>query len=178
MSTAKTYVLDANVFIEAKRRYYAFDLCPGFWEALLWHQAQGNLGSIDRVKAELRRGGDDLSSWANDVMPGVCFASTTDQSVIDRFGEAVRWVQAQRQFLPEAKAKFAESADGWLIAYAKETGKTLVTQEVAAKEARKKVPIPNVCEAFGVAYLDTFTMLNDLQVRFVWQPLTTEPTAT
>jgi hypothetical protein len=25
-----TYVLDANVFIEAARRYYAFDLAPPF----------------------------------------------------------------------------------------------------------------------------------------------------
>jgi len=25
------YILDANVFIEAYKRYYAFDLCPGFW---------------------------------------------------------------------------------------------------------------------------------------------------
>jgi hypothetical protein len=26
------YVVDANVLIEAKNRYYAFDLAPGFWE--------------------------------------------------------------------------------------------------------------------------------------------------
>ncbi|MBF0147506.1 MAG: DUF4411 family protein [Magnetococcales bacterium] len=26
------YLLDSNVFIEAKNRYYAFDICPGFWE--------------------------------------------------------------------------------------------------------------------------------------------------
>ncbi len=26
------YLFDANVFIEAKNRYYAFDICPGFWE--------------------------------------------------------------------------------------------------------------------------------------------------
>ncbi len=25
------YLLDANVFIEAKNLYYAFDICPGFW---------------------------------------------------------------------------------------------------------------------------------------------------
>jgi hypothetical protein len=26
------YVLDANVFIEAARRYYAFDLATRFWD--------------------------------------------------------------------------------------------------------------------------------------------------
>ncbi|PMD04330.1 DUF4411 family protein, partial [Brevibacterium paucivorans] len=25
------YLLDANVLIEAKNRYYAFDIAPGFW---------------------------------------------------------------------------------------------------------------------------------------------------
>ena len=28
------YLLDTNVFIEAKNRYYSFDLAPGFWEWL------------------------------------------------------------------------------------------------------------------------------------------------
>ncbi len=26
------YLLDANVFIDAKNRYYGFDFCPGFWD--------------------------------------------------------------------------------------------------------------------------------------------------
>lgn len=28
------YLLDANVFIEAKRRHYGFDFCPAFWDWL------------------------------------------------------------------------------------------------------------------------------------------------
>jgi hypothetical protein len=168
MSTSPTYVLDANVFIEAKRRYYALDLCPGFWDALLWHQVQGAIGSIDRVRAELLRGGDDLTDWVERTMPAVCFASTDSQDVVDRFGEIVAWVQAQPQFLPAAKAESARSADAWLIAYAKVTGRILVTHEVLAPGAQKNVPMPNVCEAFGVPYLDTFEMLRSLQTRFTW----------
>ena len=45
-----TYVLDANVFIEAARRYYAFDLAPKFWESLVLHAADGRIQSIDRIK--------------------------------------------------------------------------------------------------------------------------------
>jgi hypothetical protein len=170
MSASHTYVLDANSFIEAKRRYYAFDLCPGFWEALLWHHERGAIGSIDRVKTELQRGGDDLTKWVETVMPTVCFASTDSPPVIDCFRDVMSWVQAQPQFLPEAKAEFAGSADAWLVAYAKVTGRVLVTQEVLNKEVRRKVPIPNVCEAFGVRYLDTFEMLRSLQAQFTWQP--------
>lgn len=28
------FLLDANVFIEAYRRYYSFDIAPSFWELL------------------------------------------------------------------------------------------------------------------------------------------------
>lgn len=74
MSVQRVYILDANAFIEAKRRYYAFDLCPGFWDALMWHQARDEVRSIDRVKKELERGGDDLTEWASSKMPENCFA--------------------------------------------------------------------------------------------------------
>ena len=49
------YVLDANVFIEAAHRYYAFDLAPRFWESLEHHAANGRVRSIDRVRQELER---------------------------------------------------------------------------------------------------------------------------
>ena len=29
------YILDANVFIEAKNRRYGLDFCPAFWEWLI-----------------------------------------------------------------------------------------------------------------------------------------------
>lgn len=44
------YVLDANVFIEAARRYYAFDLAPKFWDSLIEQVDCGVIESIDRVK--------------------------------------------------------------------------------------------------------------------------------
>lgn len=31
MTASCAFVLDANVFIEAHRRYYAFDIAPFFW---------------------------------------------------------------------------------------------------------------------------------------------------
>lgn len=52
-----TFVLDANIFIEAHRRYYGLDLCPGFWESLRHFARRGRLLSIDRVYRELEDGG-------------------------------------------------------------------------------------------------------------------------
>lgn len=49
-----TYVLDTNIFIQAKNEYYAFDICPGFWAALKGQIATGAAVSVDRVFDELR----------------------------------------------------------------------------------------------------------------------------
>jgi len=159
------YVLDANVFIEAARRYYAFDIAPPFWESLLHHAANGRLQSIDRVKYELERGKDELATWATEQFNDA-FASTDEEDVLESYSEVMSWVQAQDQFSDAAKADFASGADGWLVAYAKSKEHIVVTHEQPAPDVRRKVPIPNVCEAFSVSYIDTFEMLRQLGVRF------------
>jgi hypothetical protein len=35
------YLVDADVLIEAKDRYYAFAFCPGFWDWLLSKRLPG-----------------------------------------------------------------------------------------------------------------------------------------
>ena len=47
------YLLDANVFIEAAKRYYAFDIAPSFWRELGCKAQEGMVLSIDRVNAEI-----------------------------------------------------------------------------------------------------------------------------
>ena len=165
MTDGPKYVLDANVFIQAARRYYAFDLAPRFWDSLIQHAANGQIESIDRVLWELDRGKDDLATWVNNDLNDA-FASTDEADVIQAFGEIMAWVQAQSQFSEAAKADFASGADGWLVAYARGQGCLVVTHEVLNPVARRKVPIPNVCQAFGVPYIDTFEMLRRLGVRF------------
>lgn len=170
MSARPRYLLDASVLVEAKRRYYRFGLCPGFWECLAWHHKQGVIDSLDKIKSEIEEGKDDLSQWAKRGCPAGFFVATTDPKVAEWYGKIVAWVQSQTRYLPQAKSKFAADADGWLIAYARQNGFTVVTQEVPAPESRKEVKIPDVCEAFGVLYLDTFDMLEKLKTKFTWRP--------
>lgn len=54
------------------------------------------------------------------------------------------------------------------MAYASVMGHVLVTQETLRPEVRNRVPIPNVCEAFGVDVASTFEMLKALNVQFTW----------
>ncbi len=50
MARRARYLVDASVLMEAHRRYYRFAVCPGFWDALIWHHKQGTISSIDRKK--------------------------------------------------------------------------------------------------------------------------------
>ena len=60
-SNSGKYVLDANAFIQAKRKFYGLDFCPGYWATLIWHQQQGRLCSIDDVQDEILRQVYDLA---------------------------------------------------------------------------------------------------------------------
>lgn len=164
MSTPCLYVLDANVFIEAARRYYAFDLAPGFWHAVADYAAKGRVRSIDRVEQELMRGNDELAEWAMGEFHN-WFAPTDQGNVIDAYRKIMIWLQHQQQYSNSAIADFASGADGWLIAYAKVNRCIVVTHERYDSSVRRKVPIPNVCMAFSVSTIDTFAMLRALGVR-------------
>ncbi len=159
------YVLDANVLMEAARRYYAFDLAPKFWDSLKALATTGRICSIDRIQRELVRGRDELATWVGQHF-NHAFASTDEAAVIDQFDHVMNWVQAQSRFMAAAKAEFASSPDGWLVAYAKAKGCVVVTHEVPAPEAKAKVKIPDVCRAVTVSFVDTFEMLRRLGVRF------------
>ena len=165
-----SFVLDANIFIEAHRRYYAQDLCPGFWECLTYHCHERRVFSIDRVRDEVLISQDQLSEWVKQA-PDNLFVSSAEKSVIDAFTEMMNWVQGNSQFRPEAKEEFARAADGWVVAYARVHDAVVVTHEVFNADVRKRVPIPNVCRQFDVAYRDTFAMLRELEVRFEWTRL-------
>jgi hypothetical protein len=43
------YLVDADVFIQAKNLHYGLDFCPAFWEWLVNRNAAGHVFSIERV---------------------------------------------------------------------------------------------------------------------------------
>lgn len=160
----RRFVLDANVLITAYRSYYAFDLCPGFWEFIKNGHEEGRIFSTQRVMAELGKG-DALEQWVKDELPDSFFLDDTTTEVAADFAPMMAWVTA-KDFLPAAKGKFASDADGWLIATAKHNGYWVVTHEARREGAKARVPMPNVCEEFGVSYCDTFEMLRELKCQF------------
>jgi Domain of unknown function (DUF4411) len=165
-----THVLDTNVFVQAHRAYYPFDVCPGFWDCLEFHGLSSRIVSIDRVLKEIKDGNDELKTWASKHSLRRFFAPTGEEVVVARYREIVRWVEGNAQFTREAKSEFADEPDGWVIAFAKAHGLTVATLEVSEPNSKKRVKIPDVCIEFGILYENTFDLLRSLGARFVWTP--------
>lgn len=156
------YLLDANVFIEAKNRYYAFDLAPGFWEWLDSDARNGKIGSIEQVKNELTQGTDELAQWVRSRSDAFL---PVDEEVTPKLMELSAWATAGN-FTQAAVAEFLSVADYYLVAYAAAHGHTVVTHEEPQAAARRRVLIPNACLALGISYCNTFTMLRNRAVKF------------
>lgn len=152
------YLVDANVLIEAKNRYYAFDIAPGFWVWLDRAHGHDVVCSIAEVRDELLEGDDDLSQWAQ---ANAAFFRGIDQGTQRHFTDLTTWAYS-RSFTQAALAQFtSDNADYLLIAYAREHQYVVVTHEQSHPDARRRVLIPDACTAMGVSTVDTFQMLRE-----------------
>ena len=158
-----SYLLDANVFIQAKNLHYGLDFCPAFWEWLVDNHAAGKVASIDKVGDEIAAGDDELSDWARDRGNGLF--TKTDAPVAAKFGVVSTWITGQ-QYEPAAINTFLQVADFYLIAHALARGQTVVTHEVPANSA-KRIKIPNVCIGLNVLFMTPYEMLRRERARFV-----------
>ncbi|MNF38725.1 hypothetical protein D3C85_752260 [compost metagenome] len=160
------HLLDANTLIEAKNRYYGMTICPGYWSWLLLQNQALELASIVSVKDELTKGRDELAEWAKDNAG--LFHDISDDGTQAAFGQvAAAIAELADKMKVGALEEFLGGADPWLIAKAMSTSATVVTHEVLNREVKRKFIIPNVCEMFGVPYMNTFELLNKLEARFV-----------
>ncbi len=164
----RTYVPDTNVLVAAYHHYYAPDICPGFWASLSHHIDSGGLLIIDRVFDEIVSPAE-LVEWVEQAT-NCSFPTTATQPVADTYRQLIDWAQDNPQFTDAARVEFAGSADGWLAAYAMANGAVVVTNEVSAPEARRKVPLPDLCRQFDIQCINTFEMLRGLGVQFEWSP--------
>jgi hypothetical protein len=158
------YILDSDVFIGAKDRYYRYDICPGFWHWLDAANAAGTLMSIQAVRKELLGRGDWLSNWCKPRK--AMFVDTKDGATYDSLGILATWVHDS--YGPAYQSKFFASADFVLVGYAHAYGHTVVTHEVPKN--CHDVKIPNACKQMAVPVINPFQMLADEEVKFDLRP--------
>lgn len=157
------YLLDSDVFIQAKNLHYGMDFCPAFWDWLIRKNAEGSVFSIEKVGDELTAGGDELTDWAE--QRGASFFLKPDAALLPALGKVSAWVMGQR-YDPAAVNTFLQVADYYLVAHALAHGFTVVTHEKAAPSVRI-IKIPNPCIALGVKVMTPFEMLRHERAKFV-----------
>lgn len=160
------YLLDANVFIQAKNLQYGFDFCPAFWDWLEQKNTTGAVVSIVQVGDELRAGEDELAEWAR--AKGGNFFLQPDTQTLAAAANVGGWAAGQG-YEPVAVNTFLQVADYWLVAYAVAHGHTIVTHEVPSNSPRK-IKIPNACVSLGIRFMNPYQMLRHERARFVLGP--------
>lgn len=158
------YLLDSDVFIQAKNMHYGFDIVPAWWD---WLQAAHEAGRVFTVQAcrdEVIAGADELAEWMAarpstfTLKPGVA-----DQLALRRVAQ---WAEDAEQYRPGAVSSFLAAGDYFLVSQALSHGYTVVTHETPAPQAQKRIKIPDACEALGVSWLPPWRMLRAERVQF------------
>lgn len=157
------YLLDSDVFIQAKNLHYGFDFCPAFWDWIDDRARAQVVLSIDKVRDELIAGADDLATWAQ--QRGEDFFVKPDAAVLASLRTTSMWANGAG-YEPAAVSIFLQAADYYLVAHAHAAHQVVVTHEVPSASTRK-IKIPDACIGLGVKCVSPFDMLRIERARFV-----------
>jgi len=161
-----SYLLDSDVFIQAKNLHYGLDFCPAFWDWLIASNTYGLVFSTEKVGDEIEAGADELSDWA--ANRGDVFFLKPDSAILPALGRVSAWATSQ-SYEPAAVNTFLQVADFYLVAHALAHGQTVVTHEIASAST-KKIKIPNACIGLGIKCMTPFEMLRHERARFILAP--------
>lgn len=157
------YLLDTNIFIQAKNLHYGFDFCPAFWDWLIKNNKLGKVFSIEKVGDEINAGDDELANWAKEM--GANFFLPPDDKVAKQFALVSNWA-ANQKYDPSAVNAFLQIADYYLLCHALGHNYTVVTHETPSNSL-KRIKIPSACIGLKVKFMSPYEMLRHEQARFV-----------
>lgn len=157
------YLFDTNIFVESKKNL-PMDIWPTFWTKMIGLINSGNIHSIDKVKDEIDKGGDELTDWIRKNASHGFFLKP-DMSVMRKMAETIAWAQNNPVgFTQAAISDYVNVADSYLVATAAAKGMILVTYEKSNPQRRSRVMIPDACNAIGVRACDLNTAFRELGI--------------
>jgi predicted nucleic acid-binding protein len=167
------YCLDTSVYTQAYRSYYAFDIAPPFWRALITLAENEITTSPIAVYDELMIGKekDELKYWAKDHRK-ILFVEP-DSKVNEAYRQVVEFANNRYRDQHQIR-EFLKGADPWVVAHAKAHSLIVVTME-GFKQAENvdkvtgrfigKIKIPNMCDHFGIKSIPTYELLRTLKIE-------------
>ncbi|MHB8132022.1 MAG: DUF4411 family protein [Mobilitalea sp.] len=149
------YVFDSNIFINLQRRH-PNDIFGSLWVKLEELIGGGIIISSTEVFDEITVGDDDLVDWAkkkkNAFLPSNEQVQKTVRDILTRYEKLI------------LGGKKTNGADPFVVALAIVYSCIVVTEEI--KSGKDNPPkIPNVCEAYGVRYINFVTFLREIGYR-------------
>lgn len=166
------YLLDANVFIQAKNLHYGFDFCPAFWDWLIQKNNEQIVFSIEAVCDELTVGDDSLSNWAKSNKKKLFLPP--DHITVSKFPVVSKWANdPSLKYEAGAINQFLRVADYYLVCHGLGHQMTIVTHE-KSRNSKKQIKIPDACQGLGVHFVNPFEMLRLEKANFVLGGITSQ----
>ena len=162
------YLLDSNIFIEPKKHFYEFDICPDFWT---WIRTCKDLASIEEVREEIFQGNDELVSWIKKSLRKDWFLKC-DIAIQKNYSIIVDYVNKLDGYSLKKKDDFIRGADGWLIAAAMQRKDIIVTQEKShiSPTDKNKIYLPAIAKHFNVECIMLCDLLRRLKIKLKFDP--------
>ena len=151
MSTA-SHVWDSNILIRLNREIVPPDVWGSYWDVLQQIYCEGKWDLLQVVREELMKGNDFLKEWI--CQP--CFhpIPVDDPDTIQAYSEIMTALNRSNRYQEPALHLYADSADSWIVAYAKAHSAVIVTLEKPAPDRKSKVKIPDVASTCSIRCID------------------------
>jgi len=162
------YCLDTNVLIQAWQKYYSPEICPDYWDVLNKLGSQGRIFIPEEVKNEIvvtedkENTEDDLSKWLKRSSIPV---HKPTEGVIKCWQTILQANPLHKRLVDNISGR--SLADPWVISHALNNKATVVTKEnLETAINTKRIKIPNVCENMRIRWIDDFTFVKELGLKF------------
>ena len=109
------YLIDANVFIQAKNLHYGLDFCPAFWE--LARQGQHVRAGLQHREGRRRDCSRRRRVIGMGRAAGAAFFLPPAEAIVRALGTVGAWA-TQQSYGPAAVSTFLQVADCYLVAHA------------------------------------------------------------
>ena len=169
---AEKFLLDSNIFITPYRRYYPFDLAPGYWRQLENSLQLSNVKVLDVVFKEVSKMEDELSTWIKNLNSFKPLLTKTP-SILSNYRKVLSYVQNCGLYQKVALKDWSKQniADPWLIAVAMELKATIISEEtpvgsgLSARNPSRNAKIPDVANHFDIKCERLFYFMRQMNFK-------------
>lgn len=171
------YLIDANIFMQTERQYYAFDIAPSFWDMVKNKFLNGSFILLDKVYDELMAGADKKKqdNWDkfSEFFDSLKTKKLKGEKHIKEYADVMNFIYSSSFFTDTAKHSWMgdKVADPFIIACAINTKSTVVTFENRKRPHKNSLPvtalkIPDICDLMDVKCIDLMTLFREIGFSF------------